>query len=63
MQIRGTKIRNQRRYMCPRCCSEVLSIVNQPVEENMVIETASCPECNLVWKDQWILPLFQVSRR
>jgi DNA-directed RNA polymerase subunit RPC12/RpoP len=63
MHTRGTRTENQRSYVCPKCSSEVLSIINHPIEENIVIETASCPECNLVWKDQWILPVFQVSRR
>ncbi|MGI0044162.1 MAG: zinc finger domain-containing protein [Nitrososphaeraceae archaeon] len=56
-------IKNRSTYVCPRCTSEVLSILNHPVEQNMVIETANCPQCNLVWQDQWILPVFPVSKR
>ena len=56
------EIKNRSTYVCPRCNSKVLSILNHPVKQNMVIETANCPQCNLVWQDQWILPVFPVSK-
>jgi len=57
------EIRNRNTYVCPRCSSKELSILNHPVKRNMVIETANCPQCNLVWQDQWILPVFPISKK
>jgi len=56
-------IKNGNTYVCPRCSSNVLSILNHPIELNTVIETAKCPECNLVWQDQWILTELPVYKR
>ena len=50
-------IKKRGTYACPRCNSKVLSILNHPVKQNMVIETVNCPQCNLVWQDQWILTI------
>lgn len=55
--------KTQSSYVCRRCNSKVLSILNHPVELNMVIETAKCPQCHLVWQDQWILPVITVPQR
>ena len=55
MPIGKLRIKNKGTYVCPRCSSELLSILNHPIKKNVVIETANCPQCNLVWQDQWLL--------
>ena len=56
MLYEPSEVKKPGAYICPRCNSKVLSVLNHPVKQNMVIETANCPQCKLVWRDQWILP-------
>lgn len=61
MHIRNNA-KNQRGNICPRCNSASLSILNHPIDDNSVLETAICPECEFVWKDQWVLAIYPTSR-